>query len=176
MIFTYLYSVIKKIVYTIITIGCDPTENILAFKRRLIYCKKNNSSDEFDILMTDKDESISEEDDDDDDELGELVKLDSIKPIKAIKPIHPPKSNIKSNTSPNLLINKESLQIKTKSSTHLNVVNKDDLPNYEVNWYCGFCKKKLLPYANIYCCNDNIFCTPNCRDRFLNYFRLNNNI
>jgi hypothetical protein len=73
-------------------------------------------------------------------------------------------------------INKQPLEINNKSFTYLNIVSNRDLPLHNPVWYCKFCNKKLLYYSNIYCCNDNIFCTPNCRDRYLNYSRLNNNI
>jgi hypothetical protein len=88
----------------------------------------------------------------------------------------PVKLNIRPNTSPNLLINKEMFKNKVKSSAYLNVLNNDNFSQYEPNWYCAYCKKKLLAYGTIYCCYDNILCSSNCRDRFLNYFRLNNNI
>jgi hypothetical protein len=86
------------------------------------------------------------------------------------------KTNFKSNTSPNLTIGKDIFKTKVRSTSYLYVTGDRDLPAYKPEWFCCSCKKKLLPYANMYCCNDNIFCTSNCRDRYLNYFRLNNNI
>jgi hypothetical protein len=157
MIFTYLYNSLKKIIYNIIVTGCDQRENILIFKKRLMCGLKINLSDEFDEV--DKFKSS--------DELVELIDLECIKPIK---PIHPIKPNFKSNTSPNLTINKEAAQTKTKSSTHLNIISNHSLEIYKPDWYCRVCNRKLLSNANIYCCNDNIFCTPNCRDRFLNFY------
>jgi len=162
MILTYFYDAFKKILYNIIVGWCDQREKILALKKRLI-CSTKKNLDEFD--NSDKYNSS--------DELFELIELDY---VKQNQPIHTIKTNFKSNTSPNLTINKQPLEINNKSFTYLNIVSNRDLPLHNPVWYCKFCNKKLLYYSNIYCCNDNIFCTPNCRDRYLNYSRLNNNI
>lgn len=158
MIFTYIYNALKKLVYNIIISGCDQTENILEFKRKFI-CGSIGSSNLANPTLTPSPES--------DPELDELTELETVR--RSIQT----KNQFKSNTSPNLAINKQSLQIKTRSTS--NFVNYGNQV-YNPDWYCGFCKIKLSTHANMYCCNDNIFCTPNCRDRFLNYFRLNNNI
>lgn len=84
------------------------------------------------------------------------------------KPIH----STRLNTSPNLNIN--------KSSTHRNYKSEMSLETHmkemKLEWYCKNCMKKLPNTGNIYCCHDFIFCTPNCRDRFISVFRINNNI
>jgi hypothetical protein len=95
----------------------------------------------------------------------EKKEIKPVKPIKLIKQNNPnkqiesiyrkyPKENIRCNTSPNLSIDRI----------------------LSINWYCKNCKKKIYRNENIYCCNDFIFCTPNCRDRFLNFLQINNNI
>ncbi len=159
MLFTYLYNAFKKIVYNIIISGCNQRENILAFKKLLICSIKNNSSDNFDD-SSDKQKSS--------DELFELIELESVKQYVPC-PIHLIKTNFKHNTSPNLTINKESLQLKTRSVEHLNTISNNKI-TYKPDFYCRVCNKKMLEHATIYCYSDNIFCTPNCRDRFLNYF------
>ncbi len=161
MIFTYLYNAIKKILYNIIIAGCDQTEKILEFKRKFICSAKINLSDEFNVFKKD-----------DNDELVDLIETETVCNKNIVK------TNFKSNTSPNLAINKNFLNtnLKNKSIGHLNVSESNSFPAYKPEWYCCTCKRKLSAHANMYCCNDNIFCSSNCRDRYLNYFRLNNNI
>ena len=125
---------------------------------------KNNLSDDFDSVNKSDETKLYDS--------IELIELDTIMPCIPCIPI---KTNIKYNTSPNLTINKDTLKPKNRSTPYL-IIKDCDIPFYKPEWYCSFCKKKLLPHANMYCCNDNIFCTPNCRDRYLNYFRVNNNI
>lgn len=75
-----------------------------------------------------------------------------------------PYHQIRSNTSPNLITDKN-LLIKS-----IKVNNLKEQRTKQIDWFCKTCSKQIGQYGNIYCCNDFIFCTPNCRDRFLNYF------
>ena len=77
-----------------------------------------------------------------------------------------PNSQIRSNTSPNLNIDRN-VFIKSNKNSECNLQSEQILKH--IGWFCKTCSKKISRYSNIYCCNDNIFCTPNCRDKFLNY-------
>jgi len=78
-------------------------------------------------------------------------------------------SQFRSNTSPNLNIDRN-VFIKSKKNSENSLQEEQKLIQLEeIDWFCKTCCRKISRYSNIYCCNDNIFCTPNCRDRFLNY-------
>ncbi len=152
-----LYDTVLKTVYNIIFIGYEYTkeDNIFKCDKMLTFGRKIciSSTDDFDIETNLSDEFLE------------------TKPLK----IHlPTNAHFKSNTSPNLEIGEELPQIKkqseTKSTGQIISMSELDLPVYNPDWYCRVCKRKLLAHTNIYCCNDNIFCTPNCRDRYLYYF------
>jgi len=56
-------------------------------------------------------------------------------------------------------------QIRSNTSPNLQILQNPK----QMNCFCKTCNKQISKHSNIYCCNDYIFCTPNCRDRFLNY-------
>ena len=83
-----------------------------------------------------------------------------------------PIEKIRYNTSPDLTI-KKNIYIKNNNS----VINLQEYDKkVKIIWFCKECKTKITRYGNIYCCNDFLFCTPNCRDRFQNFVKINNNI
>lgn len=134
---------------------------------------------------------------DDFDDLDDLKKPDKFDIEMPMSTLN--KNIITNNTSPNLNIPKlqparnyrsevnscdldlkesEKFDIEIPMST-LNKNRTNTLPNsniHKIKWRCKDCNKKLLPNRNLYCCYDSIFCTPNCRDRYISIFHKNNNI
>lgn len=91
---------------------------------------------------------------------------------------HKINENIRNNTSPDLSIKNNRLINNNKSFGNftLDKSSKKLNLNIQLEWFCKNCTKKIYQHANIYCCYDSIFCTPNCRDQFLKFQKINNNI
>ena len=80
-------------------------------------------------------------------------------------------NKIRPNTT-NDLYNYKNNMINTSKSGE-NIMNSD-----KIFWLCFNCKHRIPYYRDLYCSNDKIFCSSNCRDNFLinKINKINNNI
>jgi hypothetical protein len=80
-------------------------------------------------------------------------------------------NKIRPNTT-NDLYNYKNNMINTSKSGE-NIMDSD-----KIFWLCFNCKHRIPYYRDLYCSNDKIFCSANCRDNFLinKINKINNNI